>query len=155
MRQVLSEVGVSRTPGLRRTLGEWIASPNNPLAARVFVNRVWQHHFGRGIVRSADNFGRAGDLPTHPQLLDWLAREFIDSGFQVKRLHRLIVTSNAYRMSSRSDNAAALAADAAHDLFWRQNLRRLDAEAIRDSILAASGGLNTAMPGRGGFPARS
>ncbi len=154
-RGMLSELGVSRTPGLRRKLAEWVSGADNPLVARVFVNRVWQHHFGRGIVRSSDNFGRSGDRPTHPHLLDWLAREFIDSGFQVKRLQRLIVMSNAYRMSSTAGNPAALAADTANELFWRQNLRRLDAEAIRDAMLTASGKLNTTMEGRGIFPALS
>lgn len=152
---MLTELGVEQSPGQRRAFAEWVVSPGNPLTARVFVNRVWQHHFGRGIVRSSDNFGRAGDAPTHPELLDWLARNFVDGGYQVKKLHRLIMMSNAYRMSSKADNATAYKADPGNDLFWRQNLRRLDAEAIRDSVLAASGRLNTAMTGRGIFPSLS
>ncbi|MGE3313480.1 MAG: PSD1 and planctomycete cytochrome C domain-containing protein [Planctomycetaceae bacterium] len=154
-RGMLSELGVQKSPGRRRALADWIVSSDNPLTARVFVNRLWQHHFGRGIVSSSDNFGRAGDKPTHPELLDWLAREFIDGGFRIKKLHRLIMTSNAYRMSSAADNPTAHAIDPGNELFWRQNLRRLDAEAIRDSVLAASGRLNTLMTGRGIFPALS
>ena len=105
------------------------------------ANRVWQYHFGRGIVRSPNNFGLQGDRPTHPELLDWLAAEFVAEGWRLKPLHRLIMTSNAYRMSSRAD-PKALATDPANDLFWRFDMRRLTAEEIRDSILAVSGTLN-------------
>jgi hypothetical protein len=115
------------------------------------ANRVWQYHFGRGLVRSPNNFGLQGDKPTHPDLLDWLAAEFIAQGWRLKPLHRLVVTSNAYRMSSHG-NAAALAADPANDLFWRFDMRRLSAEEIRDSILAASGSLNLRMHGPGVYP---
>ncbi len=138
----------AKTSGRRRALADWIASPNNPLTARVMVNRLWQYHFGRGIVRSSSNFGLQGDKPTHPELLDWLADEFIRRGWSLKQLHRLILTSNAYRMSSRG-NDKALSADPTNDLFWRFDMRRLTAEEIRDSILAISGTLNLKMYGPG------
>ena len=128
----------AKTSGRRRVLADWIASPENPLTARVMANRVWQHHFGRGIVRSPNNFGTQGDAPTHPELLDWLASEFVAEGWRLKPLHRLIMTSNAYRMSSRA-NPEALAKDPTNDLFWRFDMRRLTAEEIRDSILAVTG----------------
>src|SRR5262249_10583442 len=91
----------AQTSGRRRVLAEWIASPDNPLTARVLVNRLWQFHFGRGIVRSSSNFGYGGTPPTHPELLDWLAREFVQRGLRLKTMHKLIVMSNTYRMSSR------------------------------------------------------
>jgi mono/diheme cytochrome c family protein len=138
----------AKTSGRRRALADWIASPNNPLTARVEVNRLWQYHFGRGIVRSSSNFGLQGDKPTHPELLDWLADEFIRRGWSFKQLHRLILTSNAYRMSSRG-NDKALSVDPSNDLFWRFDMRRLTAEEIRDSILALSGTLNLKMYGPG------
>ena len=124
-------------PAGARVLADWIASPDNPLTARVMANRVWQYHFGRGIVRSPSNFGTQGDRPTHPELLDWLASELVASGWRLKPLHRLIMTSNAYRMSSRP-NPEALAKDPTNDLFWRFDMRRLTAEEIRDSILAVT-----------------
>jgi hypothetical protein len=138
----------AKTSGRRRVLADWIASANNPLTARVMVNRIWQYHFGRGIVRSSNNFGLQGDKPTHPELLDWLADEFIRHGWSMKAMHRLIVSSNAYRMSSRA-NEKALSVDPANDLFWRFDMRRLTAEEIRDSILALSGTLNLKMYGPG------
>jgi hypothetical protein len=141
----------ARTSGRRLVLANWIASKENQLTARVMVNRIWQYHFGRGIVRSPNDFGLQGTRPTHPELLDWLASEFIDQGWRMKALHRLIVTSNAYRMSSRG-NPRALAADPANDLFWRFDMRRLAAEEIRDSILAVTGSLNLKMYGPGVFP---
>jgi mono/diheme cytochrome c family protein len=152
VRSLLAGLGVKPTLGLRRQLAEWIADKQNPLTPRVMMNRVWQEHFGRGIVRSADNFGRAGTPPTHPELLAWLARDFIDGGWRLKRMQKRIVLSNAYQMSSAENNAHADAVDADNDLFWRQNLHRLDAEAIRDSMLAVSGRLNLTMGGRGIFP---
>ncbi len=142
----------ARTSGRRRVLADWIASPDNPLTARVMVNRVWQYHFGRGIVRSPNNFGLLpGNEPTHPELLDWLAAEFVRGGWRLKPLHRLLLTSNAYRMSARG-HAKALAADPANDLFWRFDMRRLSAEEVRDSILTASGTLNRKMYGPGVYP---
>ncbi len=105
------------------------------------VNRIWQYHFGRGFVRSASDFGFQGTPPTHPELLDWLSADFMDGGWRIKRLHKLIMLSNTYQMSSRS-NPAALEKDPENNLFWRFNMRRLSAEEIRDSILAANGSLN-------------
>ncbi len=132
----------------RRVLADWIADPENPLTARVMVNRIWQGHFGAGIVGTASDFGRSGQKPTHPELLDWLAREFVRSGWSVKHLHRLLVLSATYRQSARYD-AAAVAKDADVRLLWRYPARRLEAEAIRDAMLAVSGTLNPKMYGRG------
>jgi mono/diheme cytochrome c family protein len=140
-----------KSTGRRTALADWITSRDNPLTARVMVNRLWQHHFGRGIVRSPNNFGMQGDRPTHPELLDWLASEFIDSGWDLKHMHRLIVNSNAYKMSSRGQ-PEALKADPTNDLFWRFDMRRLSAEEIRDSILSVSGNLNLKMFGPGIYP---
>jgi mono/diheme cytochrome c family protein len=141
----------TRTAGRRRVLAEWVASPENPLVARVMVNRIWQHHFGRGIVRTASDFGYRGTPPTHPELLDWLAAEFVDRGWKLKAIHKLIVTSNAYRMSSRPD-PTALAKDPENDLLWRFDLRRLSAEEVRDSVLAVSGNLNRKAGGPSIYP---
>jgi hypothetical protein len=138
----------ARSAGRRRVLAEWIVAPDNLLAARVIVNRVWQHHFGRGIVRSANNFGELGTPPTHPELLDWLALWLIEHEWKLKPLHRLIMTSNAYQMSSRGDERA-LALDPNNDLFWRFNMRRLGAEEVRDATLAVTGELNPKMYGPG------
>ena len=110
------------------------------------ANRVWLGHFGRGIVGSPDNFGRLGEAPTHPELLDWLASRFVGSGWLVKALHRVIVNSATYRMSTRHD-AAAAAVDPENRLRWRFDRRRLDAEEVRDAVLAVSGGLDRAMGG--------
>ena len=139
--------------GRRRALAEWIASPRNPLTARVMVNRVWHHHFGRGLVRTTTDFGRVGSLPSHPELLDWLAGEFIRSGWSVKALHRLILNSAAWQQSSSTSVPLAQTVDPANELLWRQNLRRLDAEALRDTLLTISGQLNLKAGGRGFFPA--
>jgi hypothetical protein len=136
-------------------LADWIASADNPLTARVMANRVWQYHFGRGIVRSPNNFGYQGDNPTHPELLDWLASEFVSSGWKMKPLHRLIMTSSAYRMATKGDPATAAAAqtvDPQNDLLWRFDLRRLSAEEVRDSILAVNGTLNPKMYGPSVYP---
>ncbi|MFM8878459.1 MAG: DUF1549 and DUF1553 domain-containing protein [Verrucomicrobiota bacterium] len=139
----------------RMALADWIASPANPLTARVWVNRVWHHHFGRGLVRTTADFGRVGGLPSHPELLDWLAGEFIRQGWSIKALHRLILTSATWRQSSKGGDPAAVEADPANELLWRQNLRRLDAEALRDTLLAVSGSLNLESGGRGFVPALS
>jgi mono/diheme cytochrome c family protein len=128
--------------GRRLALADWIASKDNKLTARVMVNRIWQGHFGRGIVRSPSNFGFLGTPPTHPELLDWLASEFMRNDWKIKPLHKLILMSNTYRMSS-GGNPKALARDPENDLLWRFDMRRLDAEEIRDSILAVNGSLNT------------
>ncbi len=140
------------TTGRRSRLSDWIADPANPLTARVMVNRIWQHYFGRGIVPTPNDFGKTGLPPTHPDLLDWLAAEFTEGGWSMKRIQRLILTSSAYRMSSHAPNENTAARDPANRLFWRQNLRRLEAEPLRDSILATSGELSTAGGGRGFFP---
>ena len=144
--------GTPTTTGRRRVLADWIASPENPLTARVFVNRVWQHHFGVGLVPTPDDFGRTGLRPSNPELLDFLAAEFVRGGWSVKRLHKLILTSRAYRMSSRAENHAALAADQDNTLLWRQNLRRVEAEVVRDTMLAVSGALNPKRGGPSVFP---
>lgn len=140
-----------RTTGRRTALANWIASPDNSLTARVIVNRIWQHHFGRGIVRSPNDFGLQGLRPTQPELLDWLASEFVRQGWSFKKLHRLILTSNTFKQSSRG-NAAGLKTDPQNDLFWRFDMRRLTAEEIRDSMLVVSGNLNLQMYGPGVYP---
>jgi hypothetical protein len=136
--------------GRRTAWAKWLTSPDNPLTARVFVNRVWQRYFGEGIVATSDNFGHLGARPTHPGLLDWLAVEFVESGWRMKALHRLIVTSSVYRQSSSiADSANPQCAshnpqsvDPANQFLWRQRLRRLESEIIRDAILTVSGTLD-------------
>jgi mono/diheme cytochrome c family protein len=135
----------------RAAFADWIASPGNPLTARVMVNRIWQHHFGEGIVRSTSNFGKTGESPTHPELLDWLASEFIERGWSVKAMHRLILNSRAYQMSS-DDRADGLKADPENRFLWRQARARLEGEILRDSILAVAGTLDTKMGGPGVHP---
>jgi hypothetical protein len=132
----------------RKALADWIADPDNPLTARVIVNRIWQWHFGTGLVSTPNDFGNLGVAPSHPELLDWLASKFIESGWSVKDLHRKIVLSGAYRQSS-SVHSAGLAKDTDARLLWRFPSRRVEAEVIRDSILAISGQLDTKMFGRG------
>ncbi|MCC6231496.1 MAG: DUF1553 domain-containing protein, partial [Verrucomicrobiales bacterium] len=132
-----------RTTGRRLALAEWITHPSNPLSSRVFVNRAWQAMFGRGLVRTPNDFGLAGARPSHPELLDWLAAEFQASGGSLKRLYRLIATSDTYRQTSAPDLGAepwarAQAIDAENLLLWRQNLRRLTAEQLRDAMLTVS-----------------
>lgn len=129
------------TSGRRLALAKWLVQPQHPLTARVRVNWIWQHYFGRGIVESQGNFGRTGTPPTHPELLDWLATEFVQSGWSLKAIHRLILTSGAYRQSSRYDPARH-GSDPDNILLSRFPLRRLDADAIRDSVLRVSGRLN-------------
>jgi Protein of unknown function (DUF1553)/Protein of unknown function (DUF1549) len=140
------------TSGRRRALAEWLASPQNPLTARVIVNRIWHHHFGRGIVATLDNFGKMGDPPTHPELLDWLAVEFMSRGWSIKQMHRLIMTSDAYRMASAFEHGTNRDKDPQDQYLWRFRAQRLDAEVVRDSILIASGGLNLAIGGPPVFP---
>ncbi len=135
------------TPHPRADLAKWVTSPDNPLTARVMVNRIWQYHFGRGIVATPNDFGRMGERPTHPELLDYLANEFVSSGFSVKHIHRLILLSSAYRQSSSSVNAAAVAKDPDDKLLWKFNRRRLEAEEIRDAMLSVSGALNEKQGG--------
>ena len=140
------------TTGLRTVLADWVASESNPLTARVIVNRIWQHHFGRGLVPTPDDLGKTGEAPTHPALLDFLARELVAGGWRLKRVHRLVMTSRAYRMSSRATSGVALAADESNRWFWRQNARRLEAEAVRDAWLDISGSLNRRQGGPSVFP---
>jgi cytochrome c553 len=130
----------------RLELARAIASPQNPLTARVMVNRIWQHHFGRGLVATASNFGALGEPPTHPQLLDWLSSRFVESGWSIKRLHREIMLSSTYRLSTRFD-ASNDAVDSGNRLLWRMNRVRLDVEALRDGLLAVSGQLEQRIGG--------
>jgi hypothetical protein len=138
--------------GRRRALAEWLTRPDHPLTARVMVNRIWQYHFGRGLVGTSSDFGEMGDEPSHPELLDWLATEFIMRGSSLKAMHRLIVTSAAYRQASRPRSPAAVEADPENRWLSGQNRRRLDGEAIRDALLMASGRLNPSLGGPGVFP---
>lgn len=140
-----------RTSRRRLTLARWLVDPKHPLTARVMANRIWLHHFGEGIVRTPNDFGIAGQAPTHPELLDWLAATFVEGGWSMKRLHRLILTSRAYRMSKKA-NSDYLAADPENRLLWRSPLRRLEVEAIRDSMLAVSGRLNPQKYGPSMYP---
>lgn len=130
----------------RAALARWLTDPNNPLLWRSIANRIWLHHFGRGIVDTPNDFGRMGQLPTHPELLDWLAVQLRDSGGSLKALHRLIVTSETYRQASTS-NPAGAGIEADNHLLWRQNRRKLEAEAVRDSILFAAGKLDLTVGG--------
>ncbi|MBC7967856.1 MAG: DUF1553 domain-containing protein, partial [Fuerstia sp.] len=132
----------------RLNLANWIASPQNPLTARVMVNRIWQQHFGLGLVDTPNDFGINGVKPSHPELLDWLAQEFINSGWSIKHLHRLILNSATYRQSSRV-SPLPVAADRDNRLLWRFASRRLEAEAVRDCMLFVSGELNLKMSGPG------
>jgi hypothetical protein len=140
----------SGTPnsGRRTAWAQWLTRPDHPLTSRVFVNRVWQRYFGEGIVATSDNFGHLGSRPTHPELLDWMAIEFVQSGWSMKALHQLIVTSSVYRQSSSiPDSASAESTDPGNQLLWRQRLRRLESEVIRDAVLAASGTLDFTQGG--------
>jgi hypothetical protein len=144
--RVLAQVS-STTSNQRLTrvdLANWLASPDHPLTARVWVNRLWQHHFGRGIVASPNDFGLRGETPTHPELLDWLAKEFTRSGGSTKSMHRLMVLSATYRQASKSEVPNG---DPENHLLWRMNRRRLEGEAVRDSLLAAAGTLSQQMTG--------
>jgi mono/diheme cytochrome c family protein len=130
----------------RAALAKWLTDPRNPLTWRSIVNRVWLYHFGRGLVDTPNDFGKMGQLPTHPELLDWLAADFRDSGQSLKKLHRLIVTSAVYRQAAVS-NPEYAKRDAANAYYWRGNRRKLEAEAVRDSILLAAGKLKLTMGG--------
>ncbi len=142
--------GSDRPEGERRlALAEWITHPDNPLTRRTMVNRLWHHHFGQGIVTTPSDFGLGGDRPSHPELLDWLATEFQRNGWRLKPIHRLIVSSATYRQSSLINDPKATGLDSSNRLLWRQNPRRLDAESLRDSVLAVSGKLDLTMGGPG------
>jgi hypothetical protein len=131
----------------RMELARWIASPSNPLTARVMVNRIWQHHFGEGIVRTPGNFGKLGERPTHPELLDYLARQLIRSGWSIKAMHRAIMLSATYQQAGVAA-PEMLKADPENRLFGRFNRRRLEAEEIRDALLAVAGRLDRSMGGK-------
>jgi cytochrome c553 len=160
----LSAVTGSHDPATARTdkfgnlekfrigLAEWIGSRENPLTSRVIVNRVWQHHFGQGIVRTANNFGNNGTLPTHPELLDWLATRLVENNWSLKAMHRLMMMSATYRQRSNRQSLAVEQVDPQNRLLWRMPRRRLEAEAIRDSILTVSGRLNPEMGGPSIYP---
>jgi hypothetical protein len=130
----------------RLELAEWLARRDHPLTARVMVNRIWQNHFGEGIVRTPSNFGKLGERPTHPELLDYLARQFVQSGWSIKKMHRTIMLSAAYRQSSEADEKTRMS-DPDNRLFGRMKRRRLEAEAIRDSLLAVAGRLDATRGG--------
>jgi hypothetical protein len=136
----------SISTGRRSALARWMTSPENPLLARVLVNRIWQHHFGAGIVATPDNLGQSGAKPSHPELVDYLASEFIRSGWSIKALHRLILRSAVYRQSS-AQRDDALRVDPDNRLLWRYPLRRLDAESLRDAMLAVGGELDVRLGG--------
>ncbi len=140
-----------KSSGRRLALAQWITDDSNPLTARVMVNRIWQHHFGRGIVPSSSDFGELGERPTHPELLDWLAHQFIQSGWKIKDMHRLILNSRTYRMSS-APNSQNYETDPTNNLFWRNNMRRLTAEELRDTILTMSGKLEEKVGGPWVYP---
>ena len=149
---------LGNSSGRRSQLADWLTSRENPLTARVMVNRIWQFHFGRGLVGSSNDFGKLGETPTHPELLDWLAAEFVRSGWSVKHMHRLIMTSNTYRQAAqagaRTTSAEGSGADIdpGNSLLWRFNLRRLTAEEVRDSILAVTGKLDLRVGGPSVYP---
>ncbi len=132
----------------REMLALWLTQPDHPLTARVMVNRIWQWHFGRGIVDTPNDFGRQGAAPTHPELLDWLATEFAARNWSLKAMHRLLMLSNTYRMASQADGEKTLRTDPDNHYLWRMNRKRLEGEALWDSMLAVSGTLNPKMGGR-------
>jgi len=141
----------SSSSGRRLAFAQWLTSREHPLTARVMVNRIWQHLFGKGIVATQENFGHSGIPPTHPELLDWLAVDFVESGWKIKRLQKLIMTSTVYRQSSlrpgEDSKSSGESVDSANDLLWRMNFRRADAEVLRDSILAVAGKLDRTQGG--------
>ena len=138
----------SPSTGRRTALAQWLTRRDNPLPARVIVNRVWQFHFGRGLVRTSSDFGHLGEPPSHPELLDWLVTKFIDDGWQFKPLHRALITSATYRQAALPTTPkVARTTDPENRLLWRMNVRRLQAEQIRDAMLAATGELDSAASG--------
>jgi hypothetical protein len=128
--------GAKKT-GNRLALAKWLIQPNHPLTARVMINRIWFHHYGRGIVESLSNFGNTGTRPSHPELLDWLATEFVSRGWSIKQMHRLMMTSRAYRQTSKA-NPRTESIDVDNSLYSRMTLRRMEAEVLRDSTLAVA-----------------
>jgi hypothetical protein len=148
---IVEPSGFLFVPQRRKALALWLTSPDQPLLGRVMVNRIWQGHFGKGLVGTPNDFGRQGDLPTHPELLDWLAVEFAERGWSIKQMHRLIMTSETYRASSVA-TPASLQKDPENRYLSRMNRRRLDADAIRDTVLAVAGTLNLRVGGVGVIP---
>lgn len=145
--ETIERVPEAESSGRRLALARWIANERNPLTARVIANRIWQHHFGVGIVPTPDDFGYTGIGPTNLHLLDFLARDLIDNQWRLKSLHRAIMNSKTYQLASHQNNKHATAVDSDNQLFWRQNLRRLEAESVRDAILSVSGALNAKRDG--------
>ena len=138
----------SVTSHRRLQLAKWIVDKQNPLTARVIVNRLWQHHFGEGLVRTPDNFGFLGNPPTHPELLDWLANDLMAGDWKLKRIHKLMVMSKTYQQSSlHPEQSKYSESDAANRYWWRSERRRLEAEQLRDAILQSSGRLDLRMGG--------
>ncbi len=137
----------------REQLAEWLSDEQNPLTARVMANRIWQYHFGKGLVKSPNDFGSRGEVPTHPELLDWLASQFVQQGWSIKKLHRQIMLSATYQQSV-AGNPQAIQVDPNNDLYWRFDRRRLSAEELRDSLLAASGRLDRTHGGPHSLPAQ-
>jgi hypothetical protein len=138
----------------RVQLAQWIADPKNPLTARVMVNRIWEYHFGKGIVSTPSDFGKRGKAPSHPELLDYLATRFIESGWSIKAIQRLIMLSQTYQLSSNGPKEDA-AIDLNNDLYWKFNRQRLDAEEIRDAMLKVSGDLDLTVGTEHPFPPRA
>jgi hypothetical protein len=141
----------SNSTGRRAALASWLTSPDNPLSARVMVNRIWHYHFGQGIVGTPNDFGVIGQRPTHPELLDWLAAEFVESGWDIKKMHKLIVNSSTYKQSS-ANNTTAAKEDSRNRLLWRFPRQRLEGEVIRDTSLAVAGVLNAKAHGPSVMP---
>lgn len=140
--------GATNTTGRRAALAKWLTQADNPLTARVIVNRIWQSHFGRGLATNASDFGRLGESPTHPELLDWMTSQFVKNNWSLKSLHRLILNSATYRQSANQSMLSQFQAiDPANRYYWRGETRRLSAEKIRDAILAATGQLNDVRNG--------
>ncbi len=148
---VLPLQGLGNVSHYRLVLADWIASKDNPLTARVMVNRLWQGHFGLGIVATSSDFGKNGARPTHPELLDWLASQFVEKNWSVKAMQRLIMTSSTYRQPSEYSTPTDMKVDPSNSLLWRMNRTRLEGEVVRDSILAVSGRLDQERGGRGSF----
>jgi hypothetical protein len=139
--------------GRRLALANWLTQPDHPLTTRVIVNRIWQHHFGRGLAATSSDFGKLGEPPSHPELLDWLARRFVEDGWSFKKMHRLLVTSMTYRQAATAPaSEVALKKDPENHLWWKMSTRRLDAEQIRDAVLASAGKLDLTMGGPGVDP---
>ena len=147
---ITASTSAPRSTGRRLTLARWLARPDNPLSTRVIVNRIWQYHFGRGLAGTPSDFGHMGELPAHPELLDWLANEFVAGGWRLKSLHRLIVTSATYRQAAHrgeSDLATGQRIDPDNRLLWKRGVQRLDAEQIRDAMLSVCDELDPTIGG--------